>query len=334
MSKVYIIAEAGVNHNGSLELALRLIDEAKKAGVDAVKFQTFKAENLVSARAQKAEYQKKTTGYDESQLDMIKRLELSYEDHIKLIDYCSERDIAFMSTAFDDDSIEFLKPIDMPYWKIPSGEITNLPYLRKIGALGKPILLSTGMANLGEVEAALDVLLNVGASRDQITVLHCTTEYPAPLGDVNLKAMLSIGAVFGVAIGYSDHTEGISIPLAAVAMGATVIEKHFTLDKSMEGPDHKASLAPFELKAMVDGIRDIELALGNGIKQVSPSEFKNRSIARKSIVAKNQISTGMIITAEMISAKRPGTGLSPMFWDKIVGSVARRDFSADEEIQF
>lgn len=334
MSKVYIIAEAGVNHNGSLELALRLIDEAKRAGVDAVKFQTFKAENLVSVRAQKAEYQKITTGYDESQLAMIKKLELSYEDHIKLIDYCSERDIAFMSTAFDDDSIEFLRLIDMPYWKIPSGEITNLPYLRKIGALGKPILLSTGMANLGEVEAALDVLLNVGASRDQITVLHCTTEYPAPLGDVNLKAMLSIGAVFGVAIGYSDHTEGISIPLAAVAMGATVIEKHFTLDKSMEGPDHKASLEPCELRAMVDGIRDIELALGNGIKQVSPSEFKNRSIARKSIVAKNQISTGMIITAEMISAKRPGTGLSPMFWDKIVGSVARRDFSADEEIQF
>lgn len=333
MSKAYIIAEAGVNHNGSLELALRLIDEAKKAGVDAVKFQTFKAENLVSARAQKAEYQKKTTGSDESQLAMIKKLELSYEDHIKLIDYCSKQNIAFMSTAFDDDSIEFLKTIDMPYWKIPSGEITNLPYLRKIGALGKPVLLSTGMANLGEVEAALEVLLSVGASRNQITVLHCTTEYPAPLGDVNLKAMLSMGAAFGVAIGYSDHTEGISIPLAAVAMGATVIEKHFTLDKTMEGPDHKASLEPTELKAMVDNIRAIELALGDGVKKISLSEAKNRAIARKSIVAKKQISKGTLITPELVTVKRPGTGLSPMMWDKVVGSVAQYDFSVDEELK-
>lgn len=334
MSKVYIIAEAGVNHNGSLELALRLVDEAKKAGVDAVKFQTFKAESLVSARAQKAEYQKKTTGTDESQLAMIKKLELSYEDHIKLIDYCSKQDIAFMSTAFDDDSLLFLAAIDMPYWKVPSGEITNLPYLKKIGALGKPILLSTGMATLGDVEAALEAFLSVGASRNQITVLHCTTEYPTPLVDVNLKAMLSMGSAFGVRFGYSDHTVGINIPLAAVALGATVIEKHFTLDKTMEGPDHKASLEPVELKEMVDGIRGIELALGDGVKRVSLSESKNRPIARKSIVAKEHIPKGTIITANLITAKRPGTGLSPMFWDRIVGSVAQRDYYVDEEIQF
>jgi len=334
VAKVFIIAEAGVNHNGSLELALRLVDEAKKAGADAVKFQTFKAEHLVSARANKAEYQKKTTGSDETQLEMIRKLELSFEDHKVLVAHCKAVNIAFMSTAFDDDSLEFLKSIEMPYWKIPSGEITNMPYLRKIGALGKPILLSTGMANLGEVEAALSVLLASGVARESVTVLHCTTEYPTPLAEVNLKAMLSMGQAFGVAIGYSDHTEGISIPLAAVALGAQVIEKHFTLYKTMEGPDHKASLEPGELKAMVEGIRSIELALGNGIKQVTVSEAKNRPVARKSIIAKRAIIKGSVITTADITVKRPGTGLSPMLWDQIIGSVARHDFDSDEEIQF
>lgn len=334
MNKVYIIAEAGVNHNGRLDLAKRLVDEAKKAGADAVKFQTFKAENLVSASAPKAEYQKTTTGADESQLQMIKKLELSFEDHLVVIEYCKSQGIQFLSTAFDDESVAFLKTVSMPLWKIPSGEITNLPYLRQIGSFGLPVLLSTGMATLGEVEAALDVLMKAGSSREQITVLHCTTEYPAPLVDVNLKAMISMGQAFGVSVGYSDHTTGISVPLAAVALGASVIEKHFTLDKSMAGPDHKASLDPADLKAMVTGIREIEIALGNGIKQIGLVEATNRLVARKSIVAVKPIHKGTVISEHDITTKRPGSGISPMQWDSVVGRLAAFDFQIDEEIRW
>jgi len=333
MKRTFIIAEAGVNHNGSLEIAKKMITAAVEAGVDAVKFQTFRAVQLVSKYAQKAEYQSKATGVDESQLEMIKKLELDAAAHRILIDYCKKNNIRFLSTPFDLESIDLLNRMALELFKIPSGEITNLPYLRKIGALKKRLILSTGMADLGEIEDALDVISEAGTPLDNITVLHCNTEYPTPFEDVNIKAMLTIKHAFpGVAVGYSDHTIGIEVPIAAVAMGATIIEKHFTLDKNMEGPDHKASLEPDELKAMVTAIRNIEKALGNGIKKPSPSELKNKPIARKSIVAARNIRKGESFTEENLTAKRPGTGISPMRWDEIIGQIAQKDYEEDELI--
>ncbi len=332
-NKTFIIAEAGVNHNGSLKIAKKMIDAAVEAGADAVKFQTFKAEKVVSRYAPKAEYQKKTTTADESQLEMVKKLELDAATHQTLINYCRNKNIQFLSTPFDLESIDLLNKLALDIFKIPSGEITNLPYLRKIGALKKENILSTGMASLIEIEEALDVLTGAGTKLKDITVLHCNTEYPTPFEDVNLKAMLTIKAEFpGVKIGYSDHTLGIEIPIAAVAMGATIIEKHFTLDKNMEGPDHKASLEPNELKAMVHAIRNIEIALGSSIKKPSPSELKNMLIARKSIVATRDIRNGESFTEENLTAKRPGTGISPMRWDKVIGQVAQKDYKEDELI--
>ena len=333
MKKTFIIAEAGVNHNGSLELAKKMIDAAVDAGADAVKFQTFKAEKVVSRYAPKAEYQKKTTTADESQLEMVKKLELDAATHQTLIDYCKNKNIRFLSTPFDLGSIDLLNELGLDIFKIPSGEITNLPYLRKIGALKKEIIISTGMADLGEIEDALDILTGAGTKLTDITVFHCNTEYPTPMQDVNLKAMLTIKAAFpGIQVGYSDHTLGIEVPIAAVAMGATIIEKHFTLDKGMEGPDHKASLEPNELKAMVQAIHDIEKALGNGIKKPSLSELKNKPIARKCIVAACDIRKGEPFTEENLTAKRPGTGISPMRWDEIIGKNASRNFNEDEII--
>ncbi|MGP1598439.1 N-acetylneuraminate synthase [Peptoanaerobacter stomatis] len=329
---VFIIAEAGVNHNGSLKLAKKLVDEAKNAGVDCIKFQTFMAENIVSKTAVKAEYQKKNTNdNNESQYDMLKKLELSFSDFIELNNYCKAKNIQFLSTAFDFDSIDFLSSLDMNVWKIPSGEITNLPYLIKIANLGKDVILSTGMSTMEDIQNALSVLKTNGAGN--ITVLHCTTEYPAPFTDVNLKAMLTIKDEFNVNIGYSDHTKGIEIPISAVALGATVIEKHFTLDKNMQGPDHKASLEPYELKKMVESIRNVESALGDGIKRLAESEKKNISIARKSIIAKRDIKKGEIFTQENLTVKRPGNGISPMKWFEILGQEAIKDFKEDELIE-
>lgn len=333
MNKMFIIAEAGVNHNGSLELAKRLVDVAVDAGADAVKFQTFKADKLVIRGAQKAEYQKQTTSVNESQFDMIKKLELDENSHRELICYCDQKQIIFLSTPFDHDSIELLNNFEMPIFKIPSGEITNLPYLRHIGRLGKEVILSTGMADLGEIEDALDVLMQAGTIKEKITVLHATTEYPCPIEEVNLRAMQTIRAAFGVKVGYSDHTQGIEVPIAAVAMGACVIEKHFTLDRTMDGPDHKASLEPQELKAMVKAIRHIAQALGNGIKKPGKSEVKNIAIARKSIVAACPIKIGESFSSDNITTKRPGTGISPMRWDEIIGRTAPRDFAADELVE-
>ncbi|WP_419767376.1 N-acetylneuraminate synthase [Arcobacter sp.] len=332
MNKVFIIAEAGVNHNGSIELAKKLIDMACEAGVDAVKFQTFKAENLVSKNAQKAEYQKQTTDSEESQFDMIKKLELDVQMHKELITYCNNKNIMFLSTPFDHDSIELLNDLGLIIFKIPSGEITNLPYLRHIGKLNRTVILSTGMAGIGEIEDALDVLIEAGTKKENITVLHANTMYPTPMEDVNLKAMVTIGNSFDIAYGYSDHTLGIEVDIAAVAMGASCIEKHFTLDKTMEGPDHKASLEPDELKAMVKAIRNIELALGSSIKKPSKSEIPNMQIARKSIVAKTDIKTGEILTEDKITIKRPGSGINPMRWDEIVGTIAKKDYKEDEII--
>jgi len=332
VSKVFIIAEAGVNHNGSIELAKKLIDVAAEAGVDAVKFQTFKAENLVSKKAQKAEYQKETTDSEESQFDMIKKLELDVDTHKELIAYCTEKDILFLSTPFDHDSIDLLNTLELEIFKIPSGEITNLPYLRKIGSLNKQVILSTGMANLGEIEGAINLLIAEGTNKKNITVLHANTMYPTPMEDVNLKAMQTIGQAFDINYGYSDHTLGIEVDIAAVAMGATVIEKHFTLDKAMEGPDHKASLAPNELIAMVKSIRNIELALGSPIKQPSKSEQPNMAVARKSIIAKRAIKKGELLSEESITIKRPGTGISPMRWDEVIGQLAQKDYLADDII--
>ena len=333
MKKTFIIAEAGVNHNGSLELAQKMIDAAVDAGADAVKFQTFKAEKLVSKYAPKAEYQKKRTTADESQLEMIKKLELNAAAHQTLIDYCKKKNIRFLSSPFDFESIDLLNELGLNLFKIPSGEITNLPYLRKIGALKKEIILSSGMADLGEIKDALAVLIGAGTKLKDITVLHCNTEYPTPIEDANLKAMLTIKAAFpGVNIGYSDHTLGIEIPVAAVAMGATIIEKHFTLDKNMEGPDHKASLEPNELKAMVRAIRNVEKALGSGIKIPSHSELKNKPIVRKSLVAAKPILKGEVFTQENLTVKRPGTGISPMRWDEIIGQKASKDYQQDELI--
>ena len=328
-----IIAEAGVNHNGSIELAEKLIDVAVEAGADFVKFQTFKAETLVTRTADKAEYQKEITDTDESQFEMIKKLELDRKTHEKLIGYCKTKDIQFLSTAFDHDSIDLLDELNIPLFKIPSGEITNLPYLRHIGKMGKPIIMSTGMSTLDEVHNALNILIESGAEKEQITILHCNTEYPTPMKDVNLKAMLTIKDELGVNIGYSDHTLGIEVPIAAVAMGATVIEKHFTLDRNMPGPDHRASLEPGELRAMVVAIRNIEKALGVGEKKPSSSETKNISVVRKSIVAKMSIKKGELFTEENLTVKRPGTGISPMGWDTVIGKAASSDYEMDDLIR-
>ncbi len=329
--KTYVIAEAGVNHNGDINLALKLIDAAVGAGVDCIKFQTFKAENLVSSKAQKAEYQKKTTGSSESQLDMIKKLELSYNDFSLIHNYCKQKNIDFASTPFDMESIEYLKTIDMPFWKISSGEITNLPYLVEIAKTKQPIIMSTGMCELWEIDEAMQVLKENGSS--DIVLLHCNTEYPTPFEDVNLLAMNVLKERYDVKVGYSDHTVGIEIPIAAVALGATIIEKHFTLDKTMEGPDHKASLEPQELKAMVDAIRNVEICRGSGIKQPSKSEIKNMNIARKSIVASARIKKGEVFTEKNITVKRPGNGISPMKWNSVIGRVASKDFFEDELIE-
>jgi N,N'-diacetyllegionaminate synthase len=332
MTKVFIIAEAGVNHNGCIETAKKLIDVAVESGVDAVKFQTFKAENVVSKEAQKADYQQQTTDGDESQFDMIKKLELDVDTHKKLMDYCVFKNIMFLSTPFDHDSIDLLNELKLDIFKIPSGEITNLPYLRHIGSLNKQVILSTGMATLGEIEDALDVLIAAGTDKDNITVLHANTEYPTPMEDVNLKAMQTIAHAFNIDVGYSDHTLGIEVDIAAVAMGAKVIEKHFTLDKTMEGPDHQASLEPEELKAMVQAIRNIEKALGNGIKKPSKSEHKNIPIVRKSIVAARDIRAGEKLTADNLAIKRPGNGINPMRWDDVLGQVTQKNYQADELI--
>jgi len=327
-----IIAEAGVNHNGSMKLAKKLVDVAVKAGADYVKFQTFKAETLVTQNADKAEYQKGLTNEDETQFEMIKKLELDRKAHVDLIDYCKTKDIQFVSTAFDHDSIELLTELDIPLFKIPSGEITNLPYLRHIGGMGKPIIMSTGMSTLDEIRDALNILIESGAEKEKITILHCNTEYPTPIGDVNLKAMLTIRNEFGVKVGYSDHTLGIEIPIAAVAMGATIIEKHFTIDRTLPGPDHIASLEPDELKAMVIAIRKTERAMGSGIKEPSSSENKNMEIARKSIVAKKSIKKGEKFTTRNITVKRPGTGISPMNWDALLGQNSNKNFNIDDLI--
>lgn len=331
IKKTFIIAEAGVNHNGNFENAKKMIDIAKESGVDAIKFQTFKAEKVVSKFAEKAEYQKTNTGNLESQLEMVKKLELSFSDFKALKEYSEEKGILFLSTPFDFESIEFLKSLGMEIWKIPSGEITNLPYLEKIAKIGKKIIMSTGMCELSEIEEALKVLKEAGAK--DVSILHCNTEYPTPMKDVNLLAMLGLKEKFEVEVGYSDHTLGIEIPISAVALGAQIIEKHFTLDKNMEGPDHVASLNPEELKEMVKAIRNIEIALGSKEKFVSESEFKNRAIARKSIVANRQIKVGETLTEENLTVKRPGTGISPMKWKTVIGTKALKDFEEDEMIQ-
>ncbi len=334
MKPVIIIAEAGVNHNGSIEVAKKLIEAAANSGVDYVKFQTFKASNLVSATAVKADYQKLNmeNDKDNSQLKMLQQLELSYSDHLTLIDHCKKYDIKFFSTAFDLESIDMLNEFGLELWKIPSGEITNLPYLEKIGSLGKDIILSTGMCSMEEIEEAINVLIKKGTVKERITVLHCNTEYPTPMIDVNLRAMLAIKQQLNVAIGYSDHTLGIEIPIAAVALGATVIEKHFTLDKNLEGPDHKASLEPDELIKMVSAIRNIEQAMGSGIKKPSPSEIKNIAIARKSIHTKHNLKAGQVITKDDLIMKRPGDGISPMKMYDVIGKKAVSDFSADHKL--
>ena len=332
-SKILVIAEAGVNHNGSLDLAKKLIDIAHDSGADYVKFQTFTAEAVVSKFAKKANYQLSTTEREESQFEMIKKLELDRAAHEELIGYCSQKNIQFLSTAFDHASIDLLAELGIPFYKIPSGEITNLPYLRHIGKMGKPIIMSTGMSTLDEVRDALNILIESGAEKEQITILHCNTEYPTPMEDVNLKAMITIKDELGVNIGYSDHTLGIEVPIAAVAMGATVIEKHFTLDRNMPGPDHAASLEPEELKAMVTAIRNIEKAMGGGEKKPSSSETKNISVARKSIVAKMSIKKGELFTEENLTVKRPGTGMSPMGWDTVIGKAASSDYEMDDLIR-
>ncbi len=329
---VFIIAEAGVNHNGSIELAKKLIDVASDAGADAVKFQTFKAEKLVSKNAEKAEYQKETSGANESQYEMLKKLELDVATHQELMQYCKSKKILFLSTPFDHESIDLLHTLGLEIFKVPSGEITNLPYLRHIGSLGKRVILSTGMADIGEIEDALDILTDSGTAKENITILHANSMYPTPVEDVNLKAMPNIGSTFDIAYGYSDHTLGIEVDIAAVALGASVIEKHFTLDKTMDGPDHKASLEPSELKAMVQGIRNIEKALGSSIKKPSPSESVNIQAARKSIVASKSIKKGERLSEDNLTVKRPAKGISPMRWDEVVGSVAQRDYKEDELI--
>jgi len=332
--KTFIIAEAGVNHNGSFEIAKKMIEKAYAAGVDAIKFQTFKADLTINKSAKKALYQLESTDNSESQYEMAKKLELSYDSFKKLNDYCKNVGIEFLSTPFDLPSIDFLNSLRMRVFKIASGEITNLLLLRKIGTLNKEVILSTGMSEMNEIESAINVLLNAGTLKEKITILHCNTEYPTPFCDVNLNAMITIKKKWDINIGYSDHTLGLEIPIAAVALGATVIEKHFTLNKTMEGPDHKASLEPNELKQMVQSIRNIELALGDGLKKPSPSELKNISVARKSIHAACFIKNGSLFTNDNLIIKRPGTGISPMLWDEVLGQKAIRDFMEDDIIEF
>lgn len=328
---IQIIAEAGVNHNGDLGLALKMADAAKAAGADIVKYQTFQPEELASRYADKASYQKETTDAGESQLAMLKKLTLPPEGYRQLKLHCDQIGIGFVSTPFEQKSIALLSGLDMPFWKIPSGEVTNLPYLLAIARTKKPVVMSTGMCELEEIQAAMDVLRNNGAPK--ITLLHCNTEYPTPYGDVNLRAMETLRERFGVDVGYSDHTPGIEVPIAAAALGAVIIEKHFTLDRNMEGPDHRASLEPEELAAMVAAVRHIEEALGSGEKTVSPSEAKNRDIARKSIVARRVIARGEPFSEENITTKRPGGGVSPMRWFEVLGTQAKRDFVEDELIE-
>lgn len=328
---VQIIAEAGVNHNGDLGLALKMADAAKAAGANIVKYQTFRPEELASRYADKASYQKETTGAEESQIAMLKKLTLPPEGYRQLKRRCDQIGIGFVSTPFEQTSVAFLNELDMPFWKIPSGEVTNLPYLLAIAKTKKPVVMSTGMCEMEEIQAAMDVLRNNGTPK--ITLLHCNTEYPTPYSDVNLRAMETMRERFGVDVGYSDHTPGIEVPIAAAALGAVIIEKHFTLDRSMEGPDHRASLEPHELAAMVAAVRHIEKALGDGEKTVSPSEAKNRDIARKSIVARRTIVRGELFSEENITAKRPGSGVSPMRWFEVLGAAAARDFAEDELIE-
>lgn len=331
--KTLIIAEAGVNHNGNISLAKELVDVAVQAGADIVKFQTFKADRLATPSAEKAEYQTKTTDKLESQYEMLSRLELTEEMHTEIIAYCRFRDIKFLSTGFDIDSIKYLESLGQEIIKIPSGEITNMPYLRFIGGLGKKVIMSSGMADMAEIGSAIGVLLEAGMSRAELTVLHCTTQYPAPMNDVNLLAMRSIHEEFSLDVGYSDHTKGIEVAIAAVALGAKVIEKHFTLDKTLPGPDHQASLEPDELIAMIDAIRNIDLALGDGNKTIAACEVKNISIVRKSIVALKEIYKGQVFSEDNITVKRPGTGICPMLWDEVIGKKAERDFLLDELIE-
>lgn len=328
---VYIIAEAGVNHNGQLDLALKLCDAAKEAGVDAVKFQTWKTENIVTAQARQAAYQTENTGVEESQYDMLKKLELSY-DHFRYIqDYCKRIGIDFLSTPDEEESLEFLVNLGLPLIKVGSGEVTNIPYLRKIGSQKKPVILSTGMSNLAQVATAYDTLLTAGAP--SVALLHCTTNYPCPVDEVNLKAMCTLRDAFKCQVGYSDHTMGLEVPVAAVALGAEIIEKHFTLDRNMEGPDHKASLEPAELKSMVQQIRNIEAALGDGIKRPNKSESENAKVVQKSILAKRPIQKGEVLTEDNLVAKRAGSGISSVYWDVIVGTKALQDYDIDEPIK-
>lgn len=331
MEKIFFIAEAGVNHNGDINIAKRMIDVAKDAGADAVKFQTFHAESLASIYAKKAEYQLETTDKKESQQQMLKKLEISYEMHLELMEHCKKRHITFLSTPFDIDSICLLERIGIPMYKIPSGEVTNLPYLRKIASLHLPVIMSTGMCNINEVKEAVKILKENGAK--EVSVLHCNTQYPTPIEDVNLNAMISMREELGIPVGYSDHTEGIEIGIAAAALGAQIIEKHFTLDKEMEGPDHKASLEPDELTAMIRAIRNVEIALGTKNKLPSKSEYANINIVRKSIVAKKTILKGESFTEENVTTKRPGNGISPMKWDDVIGQKAKRNFDEDELIE-
>tara|TARA_A100001388_G_scaffold276215_1_gene263369 strand:+ start:2816 stop:3847 length:1032 start_codon:yes stop_codon:yes gene_type:complete len=333
-NKTIIIAEAGVNHNGDINLAFDLVDKAADSGADIIKFQTFQTKNLIVPKAKKAQYQIKTTSQKESQSEMLSKLELDKNDHYKLINKCDSRGIEFLSTAFDLESLDFLESLDLSRFKIPSGEITNLPYLKQIGSFGKPVILSTGMANLAEIESAIEVLELSGTDRGQITILHCTTEYPAPMNEVNLKAMSSISTAFGLSVGYSDHTKGIEVAISAVALGAKVIEKHLTLDRTLPGPDHLSSLEPIEFKEMVDAIRNIEVALGDGIKRPTESEKINKLVARKSIVAAKNINKGDLLTKENITTKRPGYGISPMEWENVIGKYALKDFKANELIVF
>lgn len=333
MAHTIIIAEAGVNHNGSLEMAREMVAAARRCGVDYVKFQTFKAEKIANKFAAQAEYQRHNLRKRSSQADMLKKLELRPEDFISLKQCCDDAGVNFMSTPFDLDSIDFLAGLGMDYMKIPSGEITNLPYLRKIAQTGIPVIMSTGMCRMGEIEDAMDVLYHGGLATDKITLLHCNTEYPTPMTDVNLRAMETLRSAFGTKVGYSDHTQGIEVPIAAVAMGATVVEKHFTLDRSLPGPDHVASLEPDELTQMVASIRNVEVAMGSSVKCVSESERKNIAVARKSIVACRDIRKGEILSEDNITAKRPGNGISPMKWDSVIGQKAIRDFKEDELIE-
>jgi len=332
LNKVFIIAEAGVNHNGSIDLAKKLVDAASKAGADAVKFQSFKTKNMVTKNAIRAKYQDINTGNRDSQFDMLKKLELNKEKHVELIEYCKSKNIIFLSSPFDHESIDLLDSLHLKIFKIPSGEITNLPYLRHLGKLNKKVILSTGMSNIEEIENALNILTQSGTKKNNITVLHANSEYPTPIEDVNLRAMLTIGNKFDISYGYSDHTRGIEISIAAVAMGAKCIEKHITLDKNMKGPDHKASVEPDKFSDMVNAIRDVEKALGSDIKQPSESESSNIEIVRKSIVAKMPIKKGDVFSQKNLTTKRPGKGISPMKWDEIIGTKAKKDYKEEELI--